>query len=183
MAVKIIANYSKRLGLPGYSSHQFSVSVETELPHTGDIQNEAAALYHTLQSAVDREIQSTGFVPNHEYGTQAPKALPEQADSARANTPSNGSARNGSPVVPARSVFSTPWKASDKQRDLIQKLVEANNVDIESVEALSEEMFGSAELAGLNKIEASGLIDELLTRYGKKTRGANPARFNGRSFK
>jgi hypothetical protein len=30
-AVKLIANYSKRLGLPGYSSHQFSVSVETEL--------------------------------------------------------------------------------------------------------------------------------------------------------
>ena len=31
MAVKLIANYAKRLGLPGYSSHQFSVSVETEL--------------------------------------------------------------------------------------------------------------------------------------------------------
>ena len=24
MAIKLIANYSKRLGLPGYSSHQFS---------------------------------------------------------------------------------------------------------------------------------------------------------------
>ena len=31
MAIKLIANYSKRLGLPGYSSQQFSVSVETEL--------------------------------------------------------------------------------------------------------------------------------------------------------
>ena len=30
MALKLIANYSKRLGLPGYSSHQFSVCVETE---------------------------------------------------------------------------------------------------------------------------------------------------------
>lgn len=30
MAIKLIANFSKRLGLPGYSSHQFSVSVETE---------------------------------------------------------------------------------------------------------------------------------------------------------
>jgi len=27
----LIANYAKRLGLPGYSSHQFSVSVEAEL--------------------------------------------------------------------------------------------------------------------------------------------------------
>ena len=26
MAIKLIANYSKRLGLPGYSSHQFEVS-------------------------------------------------------------------------------------------------------------------------------------------------------------
>lgn len=32
MAIKLIANYSKRLGLPGYSSHQFSVSVETDPP-------------------------------------------------------------------------------------------------------------------------------------------------------
>ena len=28
MAIKLIANYSKRLGLPGYSSHQFEVSVQ-----------------------------------------------------------------------------------------------------------------------------------------------------------
>lgn len=27
MAIKLIANYSKRLGLPGYSSHQFEVSI------------------------------------------------------------------------------------------------------------------------------------------------------------
>lgn len=30
MALKLFANYSKRLGLPGYSSHEFAVSVETE---------------------------------------------------------------------------------------------------------------------------------------------------------
>ena len=42
MAVKIIANYSKRLGLPGYSSHQFSVSVETELANTDNVTSEAS---------------------------------------------------------------------------------------------------------------------------------------------
>jgi hypothetical protein len=26
MSVKLIANYAKKLGLPGYSSHQFSIS-------------------------------------------------------------------------------------------------------------------------------------------------------------
>jgi len=30
MAVKLIACYSKRMGLPGYSNHQFSVCIETD---------------------------------------------------------------------------------------------------------------------------------------------------------
>ena len=68
MAVKLIANYSKRLGLPGYSSHQFSVSVETELNTTDDLAFEAERLYQSLQSNVDGQIQQTGFVPDHDYG-------------------------------------------------------------------------------------------------------------------
>ncbi len=63
MAIKLIGNYAKRLGLPGYSSHQFSVSIETELIDSRDIQGEATRIYHLLQDAVDREIQTTGFVP------------------------------------------------------------------------------------------------------------------------
>ena len=56
MAIKLIGNYAKRLGLPGYSSHQFSVSVEIELSDAGNLQGEAARLYGLLQDAVDREI-------------------------------------------------------------------------------------------------------------------------------
>ena len=63
MAIKLIANYSKRLGLPGYSSHQFSVSVETELNAAGDITAESERLYQLLQSNVDEQILHTGFVP------------------------------------------------------------------------------------------------------------------------
>ena len=63
MAVKLIGNYAKRLGLPGYSSHQFSVSVETELTDLGQVQEEATRLYGLLQDAVDREIEHVGFVP------------------------------------------------------------------------------------------------------------------------
>ena len=37
MALKLIATYSKRLGLPGYSSHQFSVCVETEISNIDDV--------------------------------------------------------------------------------------------------------------------------------------------------
>ena len=56
MAIKLIANYSKRLGLPGYSSHQFSVSVETELVTTDDVAGESRRLYELLQSNVDEQI-------------------------------------------------------------------------------------------------------------------------------
>jgi len=37
MSLKLIANYSKRLGLPGYSSHQFAVTVETEISNINDV--------------------------------------------------------------------------------------------------------------------------------------------------
>ena len=61
MAVKLLGNYAKRLGLPGYSSHQFSVSVETELTDMGQVQGEVTRLYGLLQNAVDREIVHLGF--------------------------------------------------------------------------------------------------------------------------
>ena len=53
MAIKLIANYAKRLGLPGYSSHQFSVSVETEVQDVSNIAAESSKLYETLQKSVD----------------------------------------------------------------------------------------------------------------------------------
>ena len=166
MAVKIIANYSKRLGLPGYSSHQFSVSVERELASTDNVSAEASRLYKTLQSAVDREIQSTGFVPGGEYGAEEQRSTP-QVTSNRA--PINGS-------------HSEQWKASDKQRDLVFKIVDNSGIEIEVVEAISDEMFGHGDLAELNKIQMSGLIDELLSRYGKRERREHSpqSRFKGR---
>ncbi len=71
MAIKLIANYSKRLGLPGYSSHQFEVSVETEISNTSELPLETERLYSSLQAAVNAQIQQVGFVPDEHYGTQA----------------------------------------------------------------------------------------------------------------
>lgn len=90
MALKLIANYSKRLGLPGYSSHQFSVCVETEISNIDDVAGESSRLYDTLQRSVDEEIQRTGFIPDQGYG------ITEQAP---ANT--------GRPIAPATPTFST----------------------------------------------------------------------------
>jgi hypothetical protein len=83
MAIKLIANYSKRLGLPGYSSHQFSVSVETELVTTDDVAAESERLYQRLQATVDEQILHTGFVPPADYGMEP---APDSAASRQANT-------------------------------------------------------------------------------------------------
>jgi hypothetical protein len=65
----------------------------------------------------------------------------------------------------------------------VLKLVENAQLDMEVVESLSEEMFGHGDLAELNKIQMSGLIDELLSRHGKRQRRevAPMGRFNGRT--
>ena len=168
MAVKIIANYSKRLGLPGYSSHQFSVSVERELASADNVSAEASALYQTLQRAVDQEMQKTGFVPATEYGSadQAVKA---------------GTLKQ-TPAIAHEQIQDKPWKASEKQRELVFKIVDNSGIEIEVVEAISDEMFGHGHLAELNKIQMSGLIDELLSRYGKRERREHSpqSRFKGR---
>ena len=166
MAVKIITNYSKRLGLPGYSSHQFSVSVEKELASSDNVSTEAATLYHTLQKAVDQEMQKTGFVPGAEYGAEEQHSTPQAASNHE----------------PLNASHSKQWKASDKQRDLVFKIVDNSGIEIEVVEAISDEMFGHGDLTELNKIQMSGLIDELLSRYGKRERRENgqQSRFKGR---
>jgi len=63
MAIHLEANYSKKLGLPGCSSHQYSVTIKTEVIDPNQVQAESTRLYELLQSCVDREIQKTGFLP------------------------------------------------------------------------------------------------------------------------
>ena len=164
MAIKLIANYSKRLGLPGYSSNQFSVSLETELAATNDIAGESQRLYQLLQTNVDEQIQTVGFVPPSTYGMDPPEETHD------ANHAPNGSANNSANSHGIASNGSNwqrgpAWKCSDKQRDLILKLVEEHQLDKSDVEALAIDRFGKG-VRILNKIEASGLIDELLDTHG-----------------
>lgn len=179
MAIKLIANYSKRLGLPNYSSHQFSVSVETELNTKDDIPEASAQLYQLLQSNVDEQMQNTGFVPSDDYGVGPTSENPAgfiRDPSASNNGHSN---LNGSNWQNGRA-----WKCSDKQKELILKLVDEHKLEKTGVEALSKERFGKGVKA-LNKVEASGLIDELLETHGGGStgqvngRGRNGSAYNG----
>jgi hypothetical protein len=147
--IKLSAAYSKKVGLPGYSSHSFSVSIETELQNLDDVREESARLYDSLQQAVDLQIQKTGFVPPDGYGMEVDK--------------------NG------------VWNCSSKQRKLIEKIGKENNLDRNALDRLADEMFG-ATVRELNKLQASGLIDELLDRYAKRTqRRQFGQRYVGRS--
>ena len=163
MAIKLIANYSKRLGLPGYSSHQFSVSVETELGATDDVVAESERLYQRLQSTVDEQMLHTGFVPPAGYGMDSP-----------ADTAAVGHQTQPANVTQVANWQRGPaWKCSDKQKELILKLVDEHQLDKTGIEALAIERFGKG-VRLLNKVEASGLIDELLDTHGGKPRQDSP---------
>jgi len=163
MAIKLIANYSKRLGLPGYSSHQFSVSVETELVTTDDVAAESERLYQRLQSTVDEQMLKTGFVPPGTYGMEDTNGSAAPAAGTITEIQDNGR-----------------WKCSDKQRELILKLVDEHHLDKNDVDHLSRQRFGKG-VKQLSKLEASGLIDELLETYGGGNNNTN--RRNGSAYR
>ena len=166
MAIKLIANYSKRLGLPGYSSHQFSVSVETELSAASDIAAESTRLYHLLQSNVDEQMLRTGFVPPGDYGMED----------------NNNGTDAPAPGTVTHIQDNSRWKCSDKQRDLILKIVDEHSLDKNEVDHLARQRFGKG-VKQLSKLEASGLIDELLETYGGGSRPAgNNNRRNGSAY-
>ena len=167
MAIKLISNYAKRLGLPGYSSHQFSVSVETELHDLERVPGEMARLYQLLQQAVDREIQQTGFVPGDDYGLHnSPASRLVSLSAQEIHYPSNGNGNgnghgNGLANGNGHPQANTRWACSDKQKELILKLVTEHGLDREVVEEISLNRFGVG-VKLLNKLQASGLIAELL---------------------
>lgn len=142
----IEANYSKKLGLPGYSSHQYSVTLRAEVSDVSQVSAKSQELHELMQSCVDREIQHTGFLPG---------------ENGRTNGNANG---HNKPE-------NDKWACSDKQKDLILKITEESKLDKAKVEQLAQDRFGKG-VRQLNKLEASGLIEELLEQTGQsKPRG------------
>jgi hypothetical protein len=151
--ITLEANYSKKLGLPGYSSHQYSLTVRKEVGDISQVENESRQLFATLQSNVDRDIQNTGFLPG-----------------ANGNGHRNGGNGNGNGHGNGQRPADERWKCSDKQRNYILEIVAESKLDKMEVEKLAQERFGKPVKA-LNKLEASGLIEELIERTGGKGQG------------
>ena len=180
MAVKFIANYSKRLGLPGYSSHQYNISVEVELTDLERAPGEAARLYQLLQQSVDREIQQTGFVPDDNYGE----------DSRRAAVPVANPGSNGHHQLPAatqaasshpngnHAAVAPTWQCSAKQHLLINDLSRRIGLSDQQIDERAQRLFNKPAHQ-LNKLSASGLIDDLLAESASQKNNKANGHSNG----
>jgi len=164
MAIKLIANYSKRLGLPGYSSHQFEVSIETEIGNTSELDFAAERLYSSLQSAVDTQIRRVGFVPDASYGSGniSGTPLPAMRQVSRLPVQPSSNLRTSHSGEPA-------WSCSEKQRQVILSLARKNGINDSALHDLAVLCFGKG-VPQLNKLEASTLIKELMETSGGTSR-------------
>ena len=147
MAILLEFNYGKKLGLPGYSSHNFGVSMKAEVNDPEAIPEEAAKAYSILQESVDSQIVNPGFVPSGNG-----KAMQAQA--------------NGNETGP------NSWNCSIRQKALILSIVERNGLELDAVDDLAEELHGKP-MADLQRLEVSGVITEVLNRWGRKKSTAN----------
>lgn len=174
MAIKLEATYSKKLGLPNYSSHCYVVSLSTELTDLSQVETESARLYALIQHTVDRELQETGFVPDG----SGPVAN-GNGNSKRPNA--NGSNGHKSPSPDNHNGHHEDdeggWACSDKQRDLILRIVRENHLDKNEVEAMAQQLF-AVGVKECDKLQASQLIEDLLEKVGGKRRGEGSGRSN-----
>jgi hypothetical protein len=151
MAIKLSANYSKKLGLPQYSSHSFAASVEIELTDITQVEAEVQKLYQLLQHSVDQEIQHPGFVPGANGQPQQQNGRTYQI--------------NGQNQQPKAA--GDQWNCTPGQRGFILRIVSENpSITKQVAEDLSQMLFGLGVKA-LNKMQASQLIEDLLVKAGK----------------
>ena len=170
MAITLSANYSKKLGLPQYSSHSFSASVEVELTDLSQVEAEVQRLYELLQHSVDQEIQNPGFVPESHGQSANGNGRSQQFNgnsNANGNTRSrayaNGNSNGNGSTAPRRA---DSWNCTEGQRGFILRIINENQIDKQDVEDLSLNLFQSG-VKHLNKMQASQLIEELLGKAGK----------------
>jgi len=166
MAVFIEANYSKKVGLPHFSSHQYSVTLRTEISDLSSLEKTNAELYGKLQAAVDTQIVNVGVLPD---GADGKTPVPP----SRSQQPAQRSA------PPATQSTASVWRCSDKQRDLILKMITEHSLVTVSIDALAMQRFGVG-LQQLNKVQASGLIGELMETYGKSSTNGRHSSYAGR---
>jgi len=150
MAVILNITYQKKLGLPNFSSHSCSVSVQVEVADLSHVAEENSRLYKLLQASVDDEIQKVGFLPD--------------ATSYGMNGGSNGNGNGNGHQQRQAQQRDTP--ITERQLDLINTIIRDNNANKADIDNLCVEMFGGG-VRTLDRIQASSFIDELFIKYGR----------------
>ena len=145
MAILLEFKYDKRLGLPGYSSHDFGVSMRTEVNNVDQIKEESERAYRLLQQSVDAQLSNPGFIPS-ENGKE-----PE----------SKGNQTN--------ETDPQKWNCTERQRGLILKILSQNDLPESAVEQVAQDLHGQP-MATLGKMQVSTVISEVLDRWGKHKR-------------
>ena len=164
MAIKLSANYSKKLGLPQYSSHSFSASVEVELTDISQVEQEIQKLYALLQHSVDQEIQNVGFIPSANGSNTNGNGHTSNNNGRTYQLNGNGRQQANGHQQPRANGDS--WNCTDGQRGFILRIISDNKMEKQEAEDLSIQLFGIG-VKQLNKMQASQLIEDLLAKVGK----------------
>lgn len=149
----------------------------TEISNTSELPFETERLYGSLQAAVDAQIQQVGFVPDEHYGSQVTQRPALGASCSQMI--STSSVKQTPPAsTPETSVATVPaWKCSEKQQSLILELAGKVGLDDTALNELATRRFNKV-VAMLNRMEASGLIDELMNRSGSSFKRSASGRNN-----
>lgn len=160
MGIQIEASYSKKLGLPNFSSHSFMITVRAEVSSLRRLESESSRLYRLLQESVDRQVKEVGFLPD---GTTYGMLQPAK--------PVNGSVAepaNSKPVSGANGA----WHCSDKQRGFIERTAKRMRLSAGDLDHVANDLF-KLPASQLDKRQASRLIDELFAIDGRPAPGQN----------
>jgi hypothetical protein len=173
MSVHLEFNYGKKLGLPGYSSHNFTVSVRSEVSKPEDIMLETQRVYSILQESVDSQIIRTGFVPGQNgQNTNQGQANPV----SEGNVPRFPGNDRQSPSQGHQDASS--WKCSPKQAELILKILAENQLTQGYADKMANELHGKP-MSALTKLEASGVVSEFISRYRRSRNVATNSKHGG----
>ena len=140
MPTTIELSYTKKLGLPAYSSHGCQASIRTDAESVAHALEQLPLLYKMLQASVDTELQSVGFVPDvKRYGF--PNAAP----------------------APSKTEVASAWACTKEQKVMIVTLAKRHGIGQKALNALSLERFKES-VAILDARQAARLIQELATQ-------------------
>jgi hypothetical protein len=157
MAIQIVASVGKKVGQPNYGSKSFNLSCTKEITDLGTLEAESIKLHRLLEQIVEAQIDKD-----------------ERDEITEHVAPVNRIHSNG---TESNNHNDDQWNCSPKQASLITTLLKDHGLENEA-EQLSQQLW-KLPVRSLNKMQASGLIENLLTI----TKQAKPrSRTNGRHY-